>query len=376
MSSKMKKSNRTKNNGYDSILLITTILLLTFGTVAVLSASYPIGVKDFNNGYYFVKKHIFFLLIGGVGMFITSHLKRSFVKKISKTLWFISLLLIFLLWTSFADSSYGQARWIKIPIIPFKIQPSDFIKVTSVLYASKVLSDNWHKLHEKEVFFKLFLIIALSAGPILTRDFSTGFVIAAELGAMYVVGGMYFYQFVMLGGITGAALVGLIATVPYRRKRIASFAASIFGKAHEKNPDDLYQINQALYAIAMGGTGGVGLFHSRQKYTNLPFAYNDFIYAIICEEFGAIGGILLIILFGVFVWRGFYIAQKTNNNFDKFTAVGLSTFIGIQAIFNIGVNIKLFPVTGITLPFISYGGTALIVSMAAAGLLLRISKDA
>ena len=368
----MKKNYREKLRKIDLTLLIVTILLLTFGFVSVLSASYPEGIKKFNDGYYYAKRHAFFLCLGIAGMVITANMKREYVKKLSPWMFLVTLGLVALLWTPLAKSNYGQARWIKLPGIGMKIQPSDFIKVTSVLYIAKILEDNYKKLHKKEVFIVLFLLIGISAGPILIRDFSTGFVIAAEIGAMYLVAGVYFYQFLIMGAIASGGLGLLVFSVSYRKERVMSF----FKGTAEKNADETYQITQALYAIAMGGKTGVGLFHSRQKYTNLPFAYNDFIFAIICEEFGALGGILLITLFFIFVCRGYRIAYKATNYFDKFTAVGLTTFIGIQAVFNIGVSVKFFPVTGITLPFISYGGTALIVSMAAVGLLLRISRDA
>lgn len=368
----MKKNYREKFGKIDLTLLIVTILLLTFGFVSILSASYPEGVKNFNDGYYYAKKHAMFLIMGLVGMIITSNMKREYVKKLSPILFLATLVLVGLLWSPLAKSNYGQARWIRLPGIGMKIQPSDFIKVTAVLYTAKLLDDNYNKLHKREVFIVLFLLIGVSAGPILLKDFSTGLVIASEIGAMYIVAGVYLYQFIIMGAVAGTGLGVLLFSVPYRRQRIMSFLS---GTA-EKSTGDTYQITQALYAIAMGGAGGAGLFHSRQKYTNLPFAYNDFIFAIICEEFGAIGGIFLIILFFIFMYRGYKIAYKATNRFDKYTAVGLTTFIGVQSIFNLGVSVKLFPVTGITLPFISYGGTALIVSMAAAGLLLRISRDA
>lgn len=370
MASKKTKRRKTSIKQYDIVLITTASLLLIIGFVAVLSASYPIGVKDFNNGYYYIRRHAFFMVMGAVLMFISANLKRDFLKKISPYLFLGSIFFVFLLWTPLAKTNYGQARWIKIPGIPFKIQPSDFVKITSVLYMAKVLDENKNRIASPDVFIKLIVIMGLSAGPILIKDFSTGVVIIAELGVMFLVGGMYFYQFVVLGGMGLAAAAALVLGVKYRRERVLSY----FKGEHRKTNDELYQITQSLYAIAMGGFGGVGLFHSRQKYTNLPFAYNDFIFAIICEEFGAFGGIVLVILFAVFTFEGYLIASRAKDRFDKLVAVGLTTFIAIQAAFNIGVSIKLFPVTGITLPFISYGGTALLVSMTAVGLLLRISK--
>lgn len=366
------RKNKIKVSSFDYPLLIITILLLAFGFIAVLSASYPIGTKDFSDGYYYAKKHVMFLVLGFIAMFIGVVMPRKFLKRFTPLIFAATMVMVMLLWSPLADSSYGQARWIKLPGVPFKIQPSDFVKVSSVLFIAKILESNRRRMEKPSVFFVLVAILGISVLPIMSRDLSTGLVIGLSITAMFLVGGMKIYQFVILFalGMIGSGV--LVFGSSYRRKRVMSFLKG----DKTKKADDVYQITQALYAIAMGGTGGVGLFHSRQKYTNLPFAYNDFIFAIICEEFGAIGGSILIILFILFVYRGFTIAYRATNYFDKYTAVGLTTFIGIQAIFNLGVSTKLFPVTGITLPFISYGGTALIVSMASVGLLLRISRDA
>lgn len=373
MSSKRtKKSYKKRLGNIDYPLLIVTILLLTFGFVAVLSASYPIGIKDYNNGYFFAKKHAMFLVLGFIAMFITANMPRKMVKKLTPLIFLVTIILVMLLWSPLADTTYGQARWIKLPGIPFKIQPSDFVKVSAVLFMAKILESNRRRMAQPKVFIALLVVLGISVFPILIKDLSTGIVIGVSLAAMFLVGGMTIFQFAILGVSGALGSILMVLNSPYRMQRIMSFLSHSDGKS----ADAVYQITQALYAIAMGGMGGVGLFHSRQKYTNLPFAYNDFIFAIICEEFGAIGGSLLVILFIVFTWRGFAIARKATNFFDKYTAVGLTTFIAVQAVFNLGVNTKLFPVTGITLPFISYGGTALIVSMASVGLLLRISRDA
>lgn len=369
------KLNEAKKYGakikkYDLPFLVVTILLIAFGFIAVLSASYPTGLKDNGDGYFFVKKNIKFLILGTFLMFLAARMPRKTLKKLTPYVFWSSIILIALLWTPFGQERYGQVRWVKIPNLP-QIQPSDFIKVSIVLMLANILEKNYKRLSNTNVFITIIFIMVIGVMPILLKDFSTGLVVVAEVVSMILVAGLYFYQFVILGGMGITGLLILVFSVGYRRRRVMAF----FKGTSTGVKKDNYQITQALYAIAMGGTSGVGLFHSRQKYANLPFAYNDFIYAIICEEFGAIGGIILILLFAFFVYRGYCIAYRTKNIFDKLTAVGLTTFIGIQAIFNIGVNINLFPVTGITLPFISYGGTALLISMISAGLILRISRE-
>ena len=157
----------------------------------------------------------------------------------------------------------------------------------------------------------------------------------------------------------------------FRLKRILGFVSD----STDYQTSEKYQARQSLFAFALGGYSGVGLFRSRQKYTNLPEAYTDFIFSVMAEEFGFIGTFIIILLFIIYIYRGYMISYKATNYFDKFTAIGLTTYIGIQAFFNMGVCAKLLPVTGITLPFISYGGTALVMAIASTAILLKISKE-
>ena len=215
--------------------------------------------------------------------------------------------------------------------------------------------------------------MGFSIVPIMIKDFSTAIVIGIALFAMFTSAGMTKKEFLIML-LMGLGLVVLILMGPgskYRRERIMGLIASDQGDVS----DELYQITQSLYAIALGGYTGSGFFQSKQKYANLPEAHTDFIFSVICEEFGFVGALVLIILYLILIYRGFKIATQTDDLFYKFTAIGITTYIGIQAFFNIGVTCKILPVTGITLPFISYGGTALVMSMVAVGLLLKISKD-
>lgn len=368
------KSRRRKiiDRSYDYPLLIITIILIAFGFIAVMSSSYPEGLKKMDDGYYFAKKNIFYTLIGTVAMIIMANMPRKMLKMFTPIIYVCSVCFLLLLWSPLGVEHYGQTRWVRLPIIKFEFQPSDFMKIALVLMIAAVMESNIKRLNNRNVFLWLIGISVVGGGLVAVKDLSTAIVLGAEVLSIFIVGGLYAYQFVILGGLGAVALGFLAFGVDYRRKRIFALFKDI-GTAATKQ--DTYQIDQALYAVAMGGVGGVGLFHSKQKYYNVPLAYNDFIYAIICEEFGIIGGTILIMLFIAFIYRGYVIAYRANNIFDKLTAVGITTYIGVQAAFNIGVSIQFFPVTGITLPFISYGGTALIVAMGAVGILLRISRD-
>lgn len=351
-------------------LFITVLLMLGVGLIAVTSASYPVGSREFSDGLYFGKRYLTYMFVGFGAMFVTYNLPRKVLQKNAWWVFWGTIILVFLLFVpKLSNYSRGQGRWLKLPLLP-AIQPSDFVKISSILFFAKILDDNKNQMKKKEVFFKIVGILFIAVVPIMFKDLSTSVVIAIALMVMYIIGGIYMYQFVSLCGIGIVTLFGMVLAFPYRLRRISGF----FNRA-ENTLGDNYQITQSLYAIAMGGFGGVGYFHSRQKYTNLAEAHNDFIFSVICEEFGMIGGLFVLILFFIFIYKGFNIALKTKNTYDKYVAVGLTSYIGFQAIINIGVGIGVLPVTGITLPFISYGGTALIMSMAATGLLLRISKD-
>lgn len=351
-------------------LFITVLLLIGVGLISVTSASYPVGSKTFGDGLYFGKRYFTFMIVGFFGMLIAYKFPRKFFKRYSFILFCGTIILVLMLFIpKFTNYSRGSGRWLNLPFLPL-IQPSDFVKISSILYMGKILAENRYKLYKREVFFKIIAIIGIATLPVMLKDLSTGFVIGATLMLMYIVAGISMHQFVTLCGIGIIVLIPMVFKYAYRLERILGFLNSSKGSL-----DQNYQINQSLYAIAMGGVGGVGYFHSRQKYFNLAEAHNDFIFSVICEEFGMIGGIFVVALFFIFTYRGLRIASRTKNNYDKYVAVGLTSYIGMQAVINICVGVGIFPVTGITLPFISYGGTALIMAMIAAGFLLKISKD-
>jgi cell division protein FtsW len=355
----------------DLHLLIATILLLIIGIVAVTSASFPTAKKyDYNSFHYAIRQAVF-LVMGIIALIFILKVPRNVLYKNIDWIFVLSLMLIGLLWTPAGVKVYGQARWLRIPGVGILFQPSDILKVTSIVFFAKYLSKNINKLKDPVVFIKILAILGISVVPVMIKDFSTAVVIGISLFAMLVCAGLNKKQFGVLV-LLGAILVAIMLTNEdyyYRIKRILGFVSD----STDYLSADLYQARQSLYAFALGGYTGVGLFRSRQKYTNLPQAYTDFIYSVIAEEFGLIGCMLVLILFVVYIYRGYIIAVKTTNYFDKLTAVGITTFIGIQAFFNMGVAAKLLPVTGITLPFISYGGSALIMAIASTAILLKIS---
>lgn len=370
----MNEKFRRRIYNTDVVLVLVTVILVAFGFLCMSSASFPEGLRKYGSGYYFIKRQFIFLILGIVVCYLSARFPRTSLTKIAFPLFMISLLLMACLWVpGLQSATNGSIRWIKIPKIGFRFQPSDIMKLTSLIYLAHYLSNNLRRIKEDGIFTVAFAVIALAVGPIMLRDFSTAVVVGAALFFVYVTAGLTKKQLAIMFilGIIFVAFMLFNENFEYRFKRLLGFIS----KDPQEKLDDTYQVYQGLYAIAMGGYSGVGLFHSRQKYSNLPEAYTDYIFCVICEEFGVLGAVFLVLLFFIFIYRGFMVAYKAKNPFDKLLAVGITTSIGVQAFFNIGVNIRVLPSTGLTLPFISYGGTALVMTLAAVGLLLRISKD-
>ena len=372
----MKLKIKSQIKEVDLILLFDVMALLIFGLVSVASASFPTTIKYDVNRFYYLIRQLVWMVLGIFSVLFIIKVNKNFIKKNINWVFLLSIILIFMLWTPMGKLVNGQVRWLKIEITGreiFAFQPSDILKVSSILFLAKYLANNFNKIKEDSIFVTILVIMGFSIVPIMIKDFSTAIVIGIALFAMFTSAGMTKKEFLIML-LMGLGLVILILMGPgskYRRERIMGLIASDQGDVS----DELYQITQSLYAIALGGYTGSGFFQSKQKYANLPEAHTDFIFSVICEEFGFVGALVLIILYLILIYRGFKIATQTDDLFYKFTAIGITTYIGIQAFFNIGVTCKILPVTGITLPFISYGGTALVMSMVAVGLLLKISKD-
>lgn len=355
----------------DLMLLLATIFLIIIGLVAVTSASFPTAKKYNLNSFHYLVRQSGFLVIGIIALFMIIKMPRTVIYKNIDWLFPISIILILLLWSPLGKDANGQVRWLNFKILKF--QPSDILKLSSIIYLAKYLAKNIYSLRDKKTFLIAVGIMGISVVPIMIKDFSTAVVIGLALFAILLASGITKKQFLFLV-ILGIGLIYVILKDPenkFRMMRILGFVSD----STDYQSAALYQSRQSLYAFALGGYSGVGLFRSRQKYTNLPEAYTDFIFSVIAEEFGFIGTFIVILLFIIYIYRGYMIAFKATNYFDKFTAIGMTTYIGIQAFFNMGVCAKILPVTGITLPFISYGGTALVMALVSTAILLKISKE-
>lgn len=356
----------------DVWILISTLLLLTIGVVMVYSASAVIAYHEFGDYFYYLKRQLLFAVLGIIAMFFTMNMDYHVWKKYAKIGLIICFaLLIIVLIPGIGVIRGGARSWLGIG--SFGIQPSEFMKMGMILFLAKLLSDQQSQITSftKGLLPPLVLVGVAFGFIMLQPDLGTGAVmVGASLLVIFTAGARILHlSFLAIGGIAG--FVGLILAAPYRLQRITAFL--------DPWQDPLgagYQAIQSLYAIGPGGLVGLGLGMSRQKYSYLPEPQTDFIFSIIAEELGFIGGMVVLLLFLILVWRGMRTAITAPDTFSSLVAVGIVGMVAVQVIINIGVVIGLMPVTGITLPLISAGGSSLTLMLTSIGILLNISRYA
>ena len=377
--SKVKGFSSFLNNPVDFTLVITTLLLLAIGLVMVLSASSPTSLQKSGNSYEFFVKQLFFAVLGLVGMYIASKVDYRIYQKFYKQAWTASIVLLLAVLLIGSDAK-GAKRWIDLGFTTF--QPSEIVKFFMIVFYAGILVQNRNELGKfwkglvKHVLYLVPIIILLLLEPHL----STSMVIIITCCVMIIVAGCKFWQ-ALLAGIAAGGTIGSVATVLYfiNEKFQGKFQYAVrriitFLDPWQDAAGDGWQVIQSLYAIGSGGLFGVGLGDSKQKYLYLPEPHNDFIFSVLAEEFGFVGCAIVLILFGVFIWRGILIAMKAPDMFGSLVAVGITTLVGIQVVINIAVVTSSMPATGMQLPFFSYGGTALFILLCEVGVLLSISR--
>lgn len=362
----------TKKATPDFILLIVTLSLLTIGLIMVYSASAVWADYKFNDSFYFAKRQLLFATLGIVAMFFIMNVDYWTWRRLAKILVIVCfILLILVLIPGIGTVRNGSRSWIGVGA--FSIQPSEFMKLAMIVFLAKYLSENQKKITSltKGLLPSLSLVFLAFALIMLQPDLGTGTVMVGTCIIMVFIAGARISHFIGFGILGIAGFVGLILSAPYRMKRITSFL-----DPWSDPQDSGFQIIQSLYAIGPGGLFGLGLGQSRQKFFYLPEPQTDFIFSIVAEELGFIGGSFVILLFALLLWRGIRIALGAPDLFGSFLAVGIIAMIAIQVMINIGVVTGLMPVTGITLPFLSYGGSSLTLMLMAIGVLLNISRHA
>lgn len=362
----MEKKNR--NRQVYITLFASIVILLTIGVFMVASSSWSEGIQEGLGGSHFLKRHFVFLGIGFFAGVVGFLFPKNAIRKLSFVLWIVSMAMCMLLFTGLAKSVNGSARWLEIPGIGFSFMPSDILKYTSLFYVANLLTI-YRSRGKREGFWIILGVIAASVAIIILRDFSSAAVIGIALVSMFFVAGISGTELITMGGLGAAGFFFMIKAFAYRMERLMSFRDPFDDIA-----DTDWQLANSLYALGMGSITGVGYFQSRQKYSYVPESYNDFIFAILGEEFGFLGTSFVVLLFIVFVTCGLLVAHRKQNFYDKVLVTGIVTSIGVQAFFNMGVASGILPVTGITLPYISYGGTALVLVMGMSGVLLDLAR--
>ncbi|MDP5273156.1 stage V sporulation protein E [Chengkuizengella axinellae] len=352
----------------DSLIIVSTLMLLGIGLIMVYSASAVLAFHNFGDSLFYLKRQFVFAVLGIFALFFTMNIDYWAWKKFAKMILisgFIMLILVLII----GDVRGGAKSWLGVGSLG--IQPSEFMKLAVVLFLAKFLTDRDKEitLFVRGLMPPLLLVGAAFALIMLQPDLGTGAVLVGASLIVIYVAGLKISHLVGLAMIGVIGLVGLIITAPYRLKRITGFL-----DPWEDPLGTGYQIIQSLYAIGPGGLVGLGLGRSRQKYNYLPEPQTDFIFSIISEELGFIGGSVVLILFLILIWRGFRVAITAPDSFGSLLAVGIISIIGVQVMINIGVVIGMFPVTGITLPLISAGGSSLTLLLTAIGILLNISR--
>jgi|AntAceMinimDraft_16_1070373.scaffolds.fasta_scaffold41515_2 cell division protein FtsW len=364
-----------KDKKPDSILLVSILLLIVLGFIILAEVSIAISQRNADNSFFYLIHQILYGFIpGGILGFLAYKIKPEFLKKICLPFLFVILALMLLVILPKIGTLLGGAkRWISIG--PISFQPSEFLKLSFIIYLAAWLSRH-SKKQKKNQKFKLFLPLIISLGTISALliaqpDISTLVIIATTTLIMYFSAGtpLYHTAILILAGLGSLGI--LIKTAPYRLNRFL-----VFIKPNTQPMGTGYQLKQSLIAIGSGTVLGRGLGLSVQKAGFLPQPMTDMIFAIFAEETGFVGATIFVILFLVFAWQGFKIAKKCSDSFLKLMAIGITFWLVSQAFINMGAITGILPLTGIPLPFVSYGSSHLVVELIAVGILLNISKYA
>ena len=358
-------------------LFILTLILSIIGLIMISSSSISVGERYFNDPYWFIRRQIIWWTISFVFFILASKINYHYYKRFSNILILVSIALLALVFIpGFGIEINGYTRWLNLWF--FSVQPSEFVKIALVIFFSNELDKKYkdNKYIKKIIFPSFFALCIVAILIFLEPDLGTMVVIGLVVFIVLFIGGVKFKHLFSLGSIGLVVTVGYLFLEDYRRERLFAFINRIVALIHGNGEigEVNFQISQSLIALGSGNLTGVGLGNSVQKYSYLPEAHTDFIFAIIGEELGLVGTILIVILFILFMFFGIRVCIKTRDYFGRIMAAGLTSIIIVPAIINISVVIGLLPVTGLTLPFISFGGSSLLVCMTAVGILLNISR--
>ncbi|MEK7616829.1 MAG: putative lipid II flippase FtsW [Patescibacteria group bacterium] len=354
----------SQKNTMDLPLLVTVLILIGFGLVMVYDVSPVQALRDAGDSNFYIRQQLIWASIGILSMVFFSQIDYRILKKFSTPALVGSfVLMLAVLIPSFGFSGGGAQRWLQLGPVTF--QPAEFMKLTGIIFLSTVFTKGSR-------FFPLltlcFMVTAVTA--ILQRDLGSTIIFVFSSSILYLASGGAIWHFLVALPLSLAAISVLIFTSPYRVQRILAFLDPF-----QDTQGFTYHISQVLIALGSGGLLGLGLGHSRQKFEYIPEVTTDSIFGVVGEEFGFLGGATLVILFAILVLRGIKISQQCSDNFGRILAIGLTSWLGVQTVINLSSMVALLPLTGVPLPFISYGGSALVANLTAVGILLNISKQ-
>ncbi|MGE5460709.1 MAG: putative lipid II flippase FtsW [Solirubrobacterales bacterium] len=352
------------------LLLGSTAFLVLGGLVMVLSASSISAYAQFGDSFRFFQRQATYATVGVGALLLTSRMRYHVWQRLAVPFLLVTLvLLVSVLHPGAGVSAYGSSRWLEFG--PVTIQPSEIAKLALVVFAASVLARKWGKLDQiGHLALPLLPVVVIVTGLVMLQpDLGTTLIIAGTLFLLLFVAGVRF-RYLLATWLVGSALgMALIFSADYRRVRFLAFL-----HPWADATDTGYQLVQSLIALGSGGWFGVGLGASRQKWMYVPNAHTDFIFSILGEELGLIGEVLVLLAFGVLVFAGIRIAARAPDVFGRLLAAGIVAWFGLQTLVNLGAVTGLLPITGVPLPFLSYGGSSLVVSLAAVGILWNIAR--
>ncbi len=367
--------------GFDMPFFILLILVLAVGLVCLFSASFAYSYyRNGGDSYYYIKRQLIWAAIGIIAMFVASlvdyHVLNRFAFPIMFFAWGLLVLVLFL------PEIQNVHRWIRIAGVQF--QPSEVAKFAIILLFAHLIAEHQNSMKRfKQGYLPLMGILGVTCALVFVEPHLSGTILLVAIGlVMMFIGGTRSFYLVGTLALGAVAVAVMIFVFGYEQDRIQVwldplevYNSNVVFESGQTGRDAAWQTVQSLYAIGSGGLMGEGLGNSRQKHSFLPEPQNDFIFAIVCEELGFIGALLIIVLFALLVWRGFYIGMRAPDKFGSMLAIGLTAQVGIQVAFNLAVVTNTFPNTGISLPFFSYGGTSLVMLLAQMGIILSVSRQ-
>ncbi len=363
----MSQSNAEDLHKYDYLLMITIAALLIVGLMMIYSATFALGYQLYNEPTYYFTRQLLWTGVGLLAMIIMARIEYHTWRRFSIPLMTFTVLILGVV-LIIGEVRFGGQRW----LFNGSIQPSEFSKLAIIIYIADWLSSKGEQIRRVSYGLIPFAILLgfITGLIVLQQSLSTAILIAATALTMFFIAGGNLWQLIVSGILGGGTIVFLTTQSAYRLARVAAFLDPL-------NADPLdqgYQIRQILIALGSGGITGLGLGASRQKFGYIPASHTDGIFAILGEELGLIGSLAVIGLFAFLAYRGFRVAMAAPDSFGTVLASGITCSLIFQALVNIGVVTASIPFTGVTLPFISFGGSSLVITMASAGLLLAISR--